>query len=104
MSARPSKNNESVVNLLLCLRSSRVAASRSDECLAVVSQGARISNVLLCLLLHQYRSFDFNVGFSVTLLQGLRVHDNPALQEALKGCKNLYPVFVFDPWFAGNGK
>ncbi|KAA6427658.1 MAG: 6-4 photolyase, partial [Trebouxia sp. A1-2] len=35
---------------------------------------------------------------------GLRLHDNPALLEALKGCKHLYPVFVFDPWFAGNGK
>lgn len=37
-------------------------------------------------------------------VQGLRVHDNPALLEALKDCKHLYPVFVFDPWFAGNGK
>ncbi|KAL3132986.1 hypothetical protein ABBQ38_006897 [Trebouxia sp. C0009 RCD-2024] len=36
--------------------------------------------------------------------KGLRVHDNPALLEALTDCKQLYPVFVFDPWFAGNGK
>ena len=32
------------------------------------------------------------------------MHDNPALLEALAGSKTLYPVFVFDPWFAGNGK
>ena len=28
--------------------------------------------------------------------QDLRVHDNPALLEALKDCDEFYPVFIFD--------
>lgn len=32
------------------------------------------------------------------LLQGLRLHDNPALLEAIKAEK-LFPVFCLDPWF-----
>lgn len=29
--------------------------------------------------------------------KGLRIHDNPALEYAAKGCNYLYPVFVIDP-------
>ncbi|XP_006647054.2 (6-4)DNA photolyase isoform X2 [Oryza brachyantha] len=29
--------------------------------------------------------------------KGLRVHDNPALEAARRGCGRLYPVFVLDP-------
>ncbi|CAH1799144.1 unnamed protein product [Owenia fusiformis] len=32
---------------------------------------------------------------------GLRLHDNPALQEAIKDCEKLYPVFIFDGQVAG---
>uniref|UniRef100_A0A3Q2T7S1 Cryptochrome circadian regulator 5 n=1 Tax=Fundulus heteroclitus TaxID=8078 RepID=A0A3Q2T7S1_FUNHE len=30
--------------------------------------------------------------------KGLRLHDNPALVYALKECKELYPVFILDPY------
>jgi len=33
--------------------------------------------------------------------KGLRLHDNPALLEALKGAKTYRCVYVLDPWFAG---
>ncbi|CAF93039.1 unnamed protein product [Tetraodon nigroviridis] len=33
--------------------------------------------------------------------KGLRLHDNPALQEALSGADSLRCVYVLDPWFAG---
>eukprot|EP00943_MAST-04B_sp_MAST-4B-sp1_P009965 g9965.t1 len=32
--------------------------------------------------------------------KGLRLHDNPALLEAINQCENIYPVFIIDPWFA----
>ena len=32
--------------------------------------------------------------------KGLRLHDNPALLEACKQSRCVYPVFVLDPWFA----
>ncbi len=31
--------------------------------------------------------------------KGLRLHDNPALLQACEGARNVYPVFVLDPWF-----
>ncbi|XP_057837998.1 (6-4)DNA photolyase isoform X1 [Cryptomeria japonica] len=31
--------------------------------------------------------------------KGLRIHDNPALEYACQNAKNVYPVFVLDPWF-----
>lgn len=31
--------------------------------------------------------------------KGLRFHDNPALLQACEGARNVYPVFVLDPWF-----
>ena len=31
-------------------------------------------------------------------MQGLRLHDNPALLEAVKS-EQLFPVFCLDPWF-----
>lgn len=34
--------------------------------------------------------------------KGLRLHDNPALIKALKKCSKVYPVFVWDPFFARN--
>ena len=34
--------------------------------------------------------------------KGLRVHDNPALLEAVKGAKTWRCVYIIDPWFAGN--
>lgn len=40
----------------------------------------------------------------LNLPQGLRLHDNPALLEALKECESLFPVFVIDPVFAGEHK
>ncbi|CAC5360560.1 CRY [Mytilus coruscus] len=32
---------------------------------------------------------------------GLRLHDNPALLEALKNCTEFYPIFIFDGEVAG---
>ncbi|XP_041917577.1 cryptochrome-2-like [Alosa sapidissima] len=34
--------------------------------------------------------------------KGLRLHDNPALQEALDGADTVRCVYVLDPWFAGS--
>lgn len=36
-------------------------------------------------------------------MQGLRLHDNPALLEALTGAEHMYPVFVLDPYFLQQG-
>ncbi|KAH9490127.1 Cryptochrome-1 [Bulinus truncatus] len=36
--------------------------------------------------------------------KGLRLHDNPALREALKQSSEVYPVFVLDPWFVNSSK
>ncbi|XP_047451785.1 cryptochrome-2 isoform X2 [Mugil cephalus] len=33
--------------------------------------------------------------------KGLRLHDNPSLQEALNGADTVRCVYVLDPWFAG---
>jgi deoxyribodipyrimidine photolyase len=35
---------------------------------------------------------------------GLRLHDNPALQESLKNADEFYPVFIFDGTVAGKVK
>ncbi|CAB1338922.1 unnamed protein product [Coregonus sp. 'balchen'] len=34
--------------------------------------------------------------------KGLRLHDNPALQEALDGADTVRCVYILDPWFAGS--
>lgn len=34
--------------------------------------------------------------------KGLRLHDNPALKEALKGADTYRCVYILDPWFAGS--
>ncbi|XP_006779922.1 cryptochrome circadian regulator 5 [Neolamprologus brichardi] len=34
--------------------------------------------------------------------KGLRLHDNPALMAAIKDCKQLYPVFILDPYLHNN--
>lgn len=34
--------------------------------------------------------------------KGLRLHDNPALQEALYGADTVRCVYILDPWFAGS--
>lgn len=34
--------------------------------------------------------------------KGLRLHDNPALVMALEKCSKVFPVFVWDPYFARN--
>jgi cryptochrome len=36
------------------------------------------------------------------LLQGLRVHDNPALVEACRDAQHVYPIFIIDPHFLRN--
>lgn len=33
--------------------------------------------------------------------KGLRLHDNPVLQEALNGADTVRCVYILDPWFAG---
>eukprot|EP00111_Clytia_hemisphaerica_P021300 TCONS_00062708-protein len=34
--------------------------------------------------------------------KGLRLHDNPALINALESKLRLYPIFILDPWFVKN--
>ena len=34
--------------------------------------------------------------------KGLRLHDNPSLQEALNGADTVCCVYILDPWFAGS--
>lgn len=34
--------------------------------------------------------------------KGLRLHDNPALLEALRGANTFRCVYILDPWFAGS--
>lgn len=34
--------------------------------------------------------------------KGLRLHDNPALLEAVQGADTLRCVYFLDPWFAGS--
>ena len=41
----------------------------------------------------------FDHKLHIFQLQGLRLHDNPALLEAIKDVENMYPVFVIDPHF-----
>eukprot|EP00741_Cyanophora_paradoxa_P025734 tig00000391_g24833.t1 len=37
--------------------------------------------------------------------KGLRLHDNPALLQALKPApQHLYPIFILDPWFIKSGR
>lgn len=36
--------------------------------------------------------------------KGLRLHDNPALLEALKGSSSYRCVYILDPWFAGSSQ
>lgn len=36
--------------------------------------------------------------------RGLRLHDNPALLDALHGAVSLRCVYILDPWFAGNSQ
>jgi cryptochrome len=38
------------------------------------------------------------------LIQGLRLHDNPALQRAIAIAETVYPVFCLDPWFFEPGR
>jgi hypothetical protein len=39
----------------------------------------------------------------VACMQGLRLHDNPALLEAARGAEHLYPIFILDPHFLSSG-
>lgn len=34
--------------------------------------------------------------------KGLRLHDNPALREAIRGAGTVRCVYFLDPWFAGS--
>ncbi|KAJ8314578.1 hypothetical protein KUTeg_006728 [Tegillarca granosa] len=36
--------------------------------------------------------------------KGLRLHDNPALKEALEGANTYRCVYILDPWFAGSSQ
>lgn len=36
--------------------------------------------------------------------KGLRLHDNPALLNAVESKLELYPIFILDPWFVKNAK
>ena len=34
--------------------------------------------------------------------KGLRLHDNPALYDSLKGADTFRCIYVLDPWFAAS--
>lgn len=34
--------------------------------------------------------------------KGLRLHDNPALKECIRGADTIRCVYILDPWFAGS--
>ena len=36
--------------------------------------------------------------------KGLRLHDNPALMDAIESKLELYPIFILDPWFVKNAR
>lgn len=35
--------------------------------------------------------------------QGLRLHDNPALLEAVKDAQHVFPIYILDPHFLSKG-
>jgi len=41
----------------------------------------------------------FGSGSMIWFRKGIRIHDNPALEYATRGCSNLYPLFVIDPHY-----
>uniref|UniRef100_A0A8C5I628 Cryptochrome-2-like n=1 Tax=Gouania willdenowi TaxID=441366 RepID=A0A8C5I628_GOUWI len=49
---------------------------------------------------HVWRS-DMVVNSVHWFRKGLRLHDNPTLQEALNGADTVRCVYILDPWFAG---
>ncbi len=36
--------------------------------------------------------------------KGLRLHDNPALKNALVGASSFRCIYILDPWFAGSSQ
>uniref|UniRef100_A0A1A8J3V8 Cryptochrome 1 (Photolyase-like) n=1 Tax=Nothobranchius kuhntae TaxID=321403 RepID=A0A1A8J3V8_NOTKU len=34
--------------------------------------------------------------------KGLRLHDNPALRDSIRGADSLRCIYILDPWFAGS--
>jgi DNA photolyase len=36
--------------------------------------------------------------------KALRLHDNPALVNAIEGAKTFHPIFCLDPWFVKSGR
>jgi len=44
-------------------------------------------------------SMTFGSGSMIWFRKGIRIHDNPALEYATRGCSNLYPLFVIDPHY-----
>lgn len=45
----------------------------------------------------------FGLRTHTNTLQGLRLHDNPALVEACTGSTHVYPIFIIDPFFLQSG-
>jgi cryptochrome len=41
----------------------------------------------------------FGSGSLMWFRKGIRIHDNPALEYASRGCSHLYPLFVIDPHY-----
>lgn len=44
-------------------------------------------------------SMGFGSGSMIWFRKGIRIHDNPALEYATRGCSHLYPLFVIDPHY-----
>ncbi|WJX42807.1 (6-4)DNA photolyase, variant 2 [Trifolium repens] len=44
-------------------------------------------------------SMGFGSGSLMWFRKGIRIHDNPALEYASRGCSHLYPLFVIDPHY-----
>jgi cryptochrome len=58
---------------------------------------SRTQPLVFCNLRHHLKTM--TTRSCDVLVQGLRLHDNHALDQARKDAEALYPVFCLDPWF-----
>lgn len=53
----------------------------------------------MCALMAFHRRYGQCLHLHVRCVQGLRLHDNPALLEGANGAQHMYPIFIIDPHF-----
>lgn len=59
---------------------------------------------VMCALVAFHRLYRHSLHLHVRCVQGLRLHDNPALLEGAKGAQHMYPIFIIDPHFLRCGQ